>query len=304
MIGRWLASATILLPIILVQPASASCAAPGRTEWAICSDPELKALHARMHALQAEELSLTPNREMAARRQQDWLRGLVAACDPLPEANLAPCARSFQNARIAALTRSVDALKGTASAPNPTTSVAPPVAPIRRAAPQVAGPSPNVGPVAPVAPVVPPAPALPQDYEMRSVGNWLVSGTFDRFGDGGSFTAITTDGPIGLGVRCLQKQLSFAILMIGQDPKPFEKGSIFSLKLRVDAQPVVETIGSAIDARLIQVVTQKDWVRAMHDGREMAVRIEDDHGTSSTNVFSVRGAKQAFADIEKECPLD
>jgi hypothetical protein len=75
----------------------------------------------------------------------------------------------------------------------------------------------------PVQPVAP-AKSDPVDYSGRFVGNWLVSAKFDRFGDGGSFSAFTIDGDIGFGVRCLQHNLSLAVMVAGSDPKPLEKG--------------------------------------------------------------------------------
>jgi hypothetical protein len=151
---------------------------------------------------------------------------------------------------------------------------------------------------------VAPAKSDPVDYSGRFVGNWLVSAKFDRFGDGGSFSAFTVDGDIGFGVRCLQHNLSLAVMVAGSDPKPLEKGDVYSIKLRVDGQPTVETNGLAINDRVIQIVTEKQWVHAMRDAKETALRMEDSRGVYSTHIYKMTGAPRAFYDLSRECPLD
>ena len=176
-------------------------------------------------------------------------------------------------------------------------------------------------PLSPAAPIAsqPPAVAFPTppppiqrstpepiraDYEGRMIGNWLTSAKEDRFGDGGTYVAATGDGGIVLAVRCLQKNLSIGIIEVGEDPKPIEKGDLFSFKFRVDTLPIVETAGVAIGDRLVQVITEKSLVKSIRDGKETAVRVEDKRGVSSTHVFNTNGSRKAFADLSRECPLD
>ncbi|SDT00470.1 hypothetical protein SAMN05444158_4009 [Bradyrhizobium canariense] len=83
-----------------------------------------------------------------------------------------------------------------------------------------------------------------------------------------------------------------------------EKGDIYKLKFRVDAQPIVDADGMAISDRLVQVVTEKSLVKSIRDGRETALRIEDGHGVTSTHIFNTNGSRKAFADLSRECPLD
>jgi hypothetical protein len=142
------------------------------------------------------------------------------------------------------------------------------------------------------------------DYEDRLIGNWLVSAKQDRFGDGGTFIAITGDGAVALVIRCLQKDLSIGVIEVGGDPKPMGKGDFYKLKFRVDTQPIVDAGGLAISERLIQVVTDKSLVKSIRDGKETALRLEDDRGVSSTHIFNTKGSRSAFADLSRECPLD
>lgn len=189
--------------------------------------------------------------------------------------------------------------------------------PPKAASPVVAAPTP--APAAPLATIpapfpaaTPAAPATPAirtppvrtDYERRIVGNWLTSAKEDRFGDGGTFTAATADGRVGLVVRCIQKELSIGMIDMGADQKPLKKGDVFELKFRVDTLPVAKAYGEAISDRLIQVVTEKGLVKSIRDGREVAVRIEDVRTVSQMHVFPLSGAPRAFADLTRECPLD
>ncbi|OKO69887.1 hypothetical protein [Bradyrhizobium sp. NAS96.2] len=142
------------------------------------------------------------------------------------------------------------------------------------------------------------------DYQNRLIGNWLVSAEEDRFGDGGTFIALTGKDGVGLGVRCLRKVLSVGIVDMSPDPKPLDRGAKYSFSFRVDKSPVVETEGIAISERLIQVKTEKSLVKNIRDGKETAVKIVDPYGTSSVSIFKTTGAPKAFADLSKECPLD
>jgi len=183
----------------------------------------------------------------------------------------------------------------------------PPPASAPAAAPTTAAVTPPVPQVVtqpPVKPAAASAPPLREDYDGRIIGNWMTSAKEDRFGDGGTFGAITGDGGYALAVRCLQKHLSIGVMEIGNDPKPMEKGDFYKLKFRVDAQPIVDADGLVISDRLIQVTTERTLVKSIRDGKETAMRIEDSRGVSSTHVFNTNGSRKAFADLSRECPLD
>src|SRR4051812_23266989 len=98
--------------------------------------------------------------------------------------------------------------------------------------------------------------------DMHIVGAWIVMNTEDRLGEGGSFIAATREkSGLDFAVRCLEKELSIALLMTGADPKPLTPGQIFLLKLRVDKGPIENLIGKAISERLIQIETTSDLVK-------------------------------------------
>jgi hypothetical protein len=141
------------------------------------------------------------------------------------------------------------------------------------------------------------------DYDAKLVGHWIISAKEDRFGDGGTYLAMTGDGDLGLGIRCIQKQLTIGLMELGGDPKPMTEGQQFAIKFKVDKQPVVDADGIAISPRLIQVEATKSLVKAIRDGRETAVRLESAI-VSSTHIYPTDGAKKAFADLIKECPIE
>jgi hypothetical protein len=145
--------------------------------------------------------------------------------------------------------------------------------------------------------------AAQADYKARLIGDWITSGTDDRFGDGGTYIAMTGDNGFILAVRCLQKELSLAV-MDHTGAKVPDRGDAYLFKLRVDKEPIFTTMGKTLDQGLVQLVTEKALVREMRDGRELALKVTSGDGIESVHIYPLRGARKAFADLEKECPLD
>jgi hypothetical protein len=133
-----------------------------------------------------------------------------------------------------------------------------------------------------------------------------VSNNEDRFGNGGTFVAAAPDETAGtaLTIRCIEKELSIAVLDNASDPKPLKVGTAYIVKLRTDKEPIMTTVGKVINDRLIQVDTQADMVRTIRKGRETAVRLENDNGVSRTIVFRTKGTAKALSRIADECNLD
>lgn len=137
------------------------------------------------------------------------------------------------------------------------------------------------------------------DYEGREIGNWVVSAKEDRFGDGGTYLAMTAGDGMIFAVRCIQKDLSIGLVFPTEELKPKD---LFEFKLKVDREPVVERSGVAINEHLIQIGIDSDLVKQMLDGKELAIRMRAATFTS-THVIKLRGSSKAFVDIVKECPL-
>jgi hypothetical protein len=141
------------------------------------------------------------------------------------------------------------------------------------------------------------------DYRDRRIGNWLVSATEDRFGDGGEFTAVTAADETLLAVRCLRKKLSIAVVKAGPDPPAMKKGEIFRFEFRVDRVPTDVTTGKVIAPTVVELDTDADLVIAIRDAKETAMRMIGDDWRL-TVVFKTAGGAKAFADLARECPLD
>jgi hypothetical protein len=140
------------------------------------------------------------------------------------------------------------------------------------------------------------------EYGVRVLGNWTTSSSAGGFGDGDNFLAATSVLDTALAVRCLQRQLTVVVMRVGGDPSPFIVGKWYSFKFRVDQRSVVEAEGKVIHPRVIDVHIDLDFIRAIRDSNETAMRMKDAAGSEITLVFKTSGARFAFADISRECP--
>ncbi len=136
------------------------------------------------------------------------------------------------------------------------------------------------------------------DYEGREIGEWIVSAKEDRFGDGGTYLAMTAGDGLILAVRCIQKVLSVGIVT----EESLRAKDLFEFKFKVDREPVVERAGFAINEHLIEIPIDGDLLKQMRDGKELAMRMQA-ATFSSTHIIRLRGSSRAFADIAKECLL-
>lgn len=142
------------------------------------------------------------------------------------------------------------------------------------------------------------------DYENRAFGSWLASAKSDRFGEGGTYFAMTSDGMRTLAVRCLEKDFSLALLEMARTGSGPKVGTIIKFKLRVDKQPVIETFGEVVAEHLIVVPDDVGAAKQILTGRELAVRTETPAGLVKTSIFQITGADRALADVLKNCPPD
>jgi len=111
-------------------------------------------------------------------------------------------------------------------------------------------------------------PMVPIGEGKSMVGDWMVSVEKDRFDGADQVVAIGAGNNNRVAaVRCLKGESSLALL--GE----FEAGQVAEIKFRVDNNPVVATLGSAINANVLQILTTDDMLRQMLDAREFAFRI-------------------------------
>jgi hypothetical protein len=136
------------------------------------------------------------------------------------------------------------------------------------------------------------------DYDKRIIGNWVTSGSEDRFGDGGRYTAVAISDDYAFGVRCLDKAFSFAVLPIGD--KTREK-TPYKFKFRVDRGKVYQGAGLAIGEKIVQVLADPALTADLTTGKELAIRQEVD-GVSETHVIKLRSSGKALHDVLAQCP--
>jgi hypothetical protein len=132
------------------------------------------------------------------------------------------------------------------------------------------------------------------------VGAWVVSSQDDAFDKGGMYTMLTGSPGFIFGVRCLQKTPSFGIVL---DDDKLTMGQTFTVKLRVDRGDIIEVEGYALDEHVIQVKNDFKVWKALPGGRELAVNLENEMGTSQTHVFKISGAASALPTVTRECPI-
>jgi hypothetical protein len=138
------------------------------------------------------------------------------------------------------------------------------------------------------------------ETKQKMVGNWVVQTQEDAFDKGGSYLMMTGSPSFIFAVRCLQKIPSFGIIMPNDT---LSKGQLFSVKLRVDRGAIVEVDGIAIDEHLIQVDNDFKIWNDLPGGREIAIRLENEVGVSSTQSFKTVGSGAALQVVNRECPI-
>jgi hypothetical protein len=133
----------------------------------------------------------------------------------------------------------------------------------------------------------------------KIIGNWMLTVEADRFSDANTKVIAVTMNSAGdvLAVRCLSGQISFAL-----GGERYKEGDQFDIKYRPDKLAIVETTGTALNEKMMEVETSAEMVRSMLEAKEYAFRIM---GASSRDVVfkAGAGAAKALAEVTKACPL-
>lgn len=143
--------------------------------------------------------------------------------------------------------------------------------------------------------------ARAQGFEKKEkIGRWLVTVTEDRFNDKVPIHVAVNvaDGDV-VAVKCADQQLTLAY-RAATSPK----GKDFTIKARVDKNPIVETTGRSVDGQFVQIEATADLVKQMRAGKETALRVIAEDGSAITSVFRMDGAAKAFAGLAKDCKVD
>jgi hypothetical protein len=138
------------------------------------------------------------------------------------------------------------------------------------------------------------------ELKQKMVGNWMVRSQDHAFDKGGTYTMLVANGGFGFSVCCIQKSPSFGIVLLDQK---LTEGQLFTVKLRVDRGDIVEVDGVAISEHLIETANDFKIWKALPGGRELAINLETEAGTSQTRVFKISGAASALPTVTSECPI-
>lgn len=141
--------------------------------------------------------------------------------------------------------------------------------------------------------------AAQAEPKQKLVGAWVVSSQDDAFDKGGMYMMLTGSPDFAFGVRCLQKIPSFGIVL----NDTLTPGQTFTVKLRIDRGDIVIAEAYALDEHVIQVENNFDIWKELPAGRELAVNLENEMGTSQTRVFKISGAAAALPTVTRECPI-
>lgn len=137
----------------------------------------------------------------------------------------------------------------------------------------------------------------------QMIGNWMLTVDEDHFSEGKKVIAMTLS-PSGVlfAVRCIQDELSLAVTDPGFGE--MKEGSPFKIKFRADRKAIVETVGAAINDKIIEIVATEEMRDELMTGREYALRLESASGASYDTAVPAGTAARALAPVLAACPAD
>lgn len=139
--------------------------------------------------------------------------------------------------------------------------------------------------------------------ETRRFGNWEVSYTPGRFGDKGKVIALTVQDGSALAVRCMNGNLSFALMTLGFGPGRFREGLDVKAKFQADAKSPIDVDAAGLNDKTLQIDLPGPIARQLVDAKEYAFRVTY-LSTTFDRVFKAgKGGPKAMAEVFKLCPL-
>jgi hypothetical protein len=141
-----------------------------------------------------------------------------------------------------------------------------------------------------------------QAKEPKLVGTWLVTTDKDRFTGDPSMMAITIQDGAILAVRCLQRRLTMAVRDAGVigDLTP---GTVFVVKFKGGTHAVMDTVGDAPAADMIEIAVTDEMRNALTTSAELAFRFTSDTQQFDL-VFQAGTAARSLPPIIDACPTD
>ncbi len=135
----------------------------------------------------------------------------------------------------------------------------------------------------------------------KRFGLWEVSIDTDRFEGKRKVIASTIQKADVLAVRCFPSGISVAVGELRLGPGRFEEGMEFEIKFRADKNDIIESAGTALNDRIVQVEDSQQMARQIRDAKEVAFRLSY-KGVVVDKVFKMKGSAKALNEVFDACP--
>ena len=137
----------------------------------------------------------------------------------------------------------------------------------------------------------------------RNVGDWLVSTQGD--GKESRVVALLVKPPRAVAVQCLGHDLSIELTKptpIG--PGPMSPDATYTIQFRADQNGTINTYALGLNDTTIHVAAPKRMVAELADSNDFTFRVASNSGSTEVWAFKAGDAKDALADVIKQCPVN
>lgn len=138
---------------------------------------------------------------------------------------------------------------------------------------------------------------------IKRFGNWEVSYIQGRFGDKGKVIAsVVQDGTV-LAIRCMNGDLSFALLDIDMGPGRFREQGDITAKFQADGKSPVDVKGMVLTDKTLQIEMPDTVARQLIGTKELAFRVTYLKTTFDRVFKPGKSGPKAMSEVFKLCPL-
>ena len=108
--------------------------------------------------------------------------------------------------------------------------------------------------------------AMPVHADEHQIEGWSIQTDSDKFDGSLRVIAILSNPNAMFAVRCMRHHITLALVEV-QTFKRYSPSDPFTINFRGDTFPAVETIGSALDERTIQIEVNSQIMRELQSSR-------------------------------------
>jgi len=131
----------------------------------------------------------------------------------------------------------------------------------------------------------------------KQVGNFSVTAEADAFGDGDKVVAVTVQNGAAIAIRCLEGQLSVAILV-----GPVSDDDKYSVKYRIDRKDIVEKDAFPLGGTALEISDSGQLIKDLPGAKEIAFRVADTtKDVFQTYTFTLRKIDAVSAEVLNAC---